>query len=194
MVSMLAGIAMISISVVVAATAQNLVVFACAMFLLSASKVLFDTALIVWVNDHVPYERRGRIVGVIETSWALSLFIGVAIMGIATALISWRAGFMVGAIAMIVSGSLLAIGLPRHDAHAPASEQARGKVPANAWYVFACSFMLMGASQCVGITFGPWFEDEFQFTSGGLIAIVIVLGVFELVSSISSSRVTDVWG
>ena len=194
MVSMLAGITLIATSVVIAATAQNLVVFACAMFLLSASKVLFDTALIVWVNDHVPYERRGRIVGVIETSWALSLFIGVAIMGIATALISWRAGFMVGAVAMIVSGSLLAMGLPRHDAHAPVSEQVRGKVPANAWYVFACSFMLMGASQCVGITFGPWFEDEFHFTSGGLIAIVIVLGVFELVSSVGSSRVTDVWG
>lgn len=194
LVSMLVGISLISISVVMAATAQNLVVFAAAMFLLSASKVLFDTALIVWVNDHVPYNRRGRIVGVIETSWALSLFIGVAIMGIATALISWRAGFMVGAIAMMLTGALLAAGLPRDDAHAPVTEHARGKVPANAWLVFASSFMLMGASQCVGITFGPWFEDEFNFTSGGLIAIVIVLGVFELVSSIGSSRVTDTWG
>ena len=194
LISMLVGIALISVAIVVAATAQNLVVFAAAMFLLSASKVLFDTALIVWVNDHVPYDRRGRIVGVIETSWALSLFIGVAIMGIAPALISWRAGFMVGAIAMMLTGALLAAGLPRNDAHAPVTEHARGKVPANAWFVFACSFMLMGASQCVGITFGPWFEDEFNFTSGGLIAIVIVLGVFELVSSIGSSRVTDTWG
>jgi DHA1 family inner membrane transport protein len=194
LISMLVGIALISIAIVGAATAQNLVVFAAAMFLLSASKVLFDTALIVWVNDHVPYDRRGRIVGVIETSWALSLFIGVAIMGIATALISWRAGFMVGAIAMMLTGALLAAGLPRDDAHAPVTEHAHGKVPANAWFVFACSFMLMGASQCVGITFGPWFEDEFNFTSGGLIAIVIVLGIFELVSSIGSSRVTDTWG
>jgi predicted MFS family arabinose efflux permease len=52
----------------------------------------------------------------------------------------------------------------------------------------------MGASQCVGITFGPWFEDEFGFTSIGLIVIVVVLGVFELGSSIGSSRVTDQWG
>jgi MFS family permease len=119
LVSMLVGISLISVAIVVAATAQNLVVFAAAMFLLSASKVLFDTALIVWVNDHVPYNRRGRIVGVIETSWALSLFIGVAIMGIATALISWRAGFMVGAIAMMLTGALLSAGLTRDDAHAP---------------------------------------------------------------------------
>lgn len=194
LISMMMGISLITISIVVAATAQNLVVFAAAMFLLSAAKVLFDTALIVWVNDHVPYDRRGRIVGVIETSWALSLFIGVAIMGLATALISWRAGFIVGAIAMMFTGTLLAAGLPRHDAHPPVTEHARGKVPAKAWFVFACSFMLMGASQCVSITFGPWFEDEFNLTSSGLIAIVIVLGVFELASSIGSSRVTDGWG
>ena len=47
LISMMMGIALITISIVVAATAQNLVVFAAAMFLLSAAKVLFDTALIV---------------------------------------------------------------------------------------------------------------------------------------------------
>jgi predicted MFS family arabinose efflux permease len=52
----------------------------------------------------------------------------------------------------------------------------------------------MGASQCLGITFGPWFEDEFNFTSFAIIAVVVVLGVFELVSSVSSARVTDKWG
>ena len=164
------------------------------MFLLSGAKVLFDTALIVWVNDHVEYERRGRIVGIIETSWALSLFIGVAIMGVATALISWRAGFIVGAIGMAVTGSLIASALPRDEAHAPVRTELRGSIPRNAYFVFGSSFLLMGASQCLGITFGPWFEDEFGFSSAALIGVVIVLGLFELVSSIGSSRVTDTWG
>ena len=52
----------------------------------------------------------------------------------------------------------------------------------------------MGASQCLGITFGPWFEDEFNFSSFAIIAVVIVMGVFELVSSVGSARVTDTWG
>jgi predicted MFS family arabinose efflux permease len=52
----------------------------------------------------------------------------------------------------------------------------------------------MGASQCISITFGPWFEDEFGFSSAGLIAVIIALGVFELVSSVGSARVTDTWG
>jgi DHA1 family inner membrane transport protein len=194
LVSMLLGVSLLTTAVLILATATNLWIFGAGMFLMSSSKVLFDTSLIVWVNDHVPYERRGRIVGIIETSWALSLFIGVAAMGIATAVLSWRAGFLLGAIAMAISGAFIATGLPRNDAHAPAQSVQRGKVPRNALYIFASAFLLMGASQCVGITFGPWFEDEFGFTSLGLIVIVVVLGIFELGSSIGSSRVTDRWG
>lgn len=194
LVVMMAGIIGITAAVIGAATSVSIIQFAISMCVLSGSKVLFDTALIVWVNDHVPYERRGRIVGVIETSWALSLFIGVAIMGIATALISWRAGFIVGALGMLVTGSLIATSLPRHEAHAPTTTHAKGKVPPRGYLVFACAFLLMGASQCLGITFGPWFEDEFGFSSFAIIAVVIVLGVFELMSSVGSARVTDIWG
>jgi predicted MFS family arabinose efflux permease len=192
--SMTIGMVAITLGVVGAATSTTIVQFAISMFLLSGAKVLFDTALIVWVNDHVEYERRGRIVGIIETSWALSLFIGVAVMGMATALISWRAGFIVGAIGMAITGSLIANALPRDEAHAPVRTELRGAVPRNAYLVFGSSFLLMGASQCLGITFGPWFEDEFGFSSASLIGVVIVLGLFELVSSIGSSRVTDTWG
>ncbi len=194
LVTMMIGMVGITAAVIAAATSTTLVQFAIAMCVMSGSKVLFDTALIVWVNDHVPYERRGRIIGVIETSWALSLFIGVAIMGLATALFSWRIGFGVGAVGMLISGGLIVAALPRDDAHAPVTEHARGTVPRNGYLVFACAFLLMGASQCLSITFGPWFEDEFNYTSAALIAVVIALGLFELVSSISSSRVTDVWG
>jgi len=192
--SMMIGMTGLVVAVVLAASATSIQMFAIAMFLMSGSKVLFDTALIVWVNDHVQYERRGRIVGIIETSWALSLFIGVAIMGVATVLISWRAGLMVGAIAMAISGTLIATGLAHDDAHAPVSKDIRGTVPPRGYLIFASAFLLMGASQCLFITFGPWFEDEFGFNSAAIIAVVIVLGIFELVSSIVSSRVTDIWG
>ncbi len=194
LVSMTLGMSLIVLAVIIAAASNGVVMFAVAMFLLSGSKVLFDTSLIVWVNDHVPYERRGSIVGIIETSWALSLFIGVALMGLATTLMNWRMGFLVGAFALALCGVLIVKALPRHDAHAPTVQHTKAKVPPRAWLIFGCSFCLMGASQCVSITFGPWFEDEFGFTSLGIIVIVVALGIFELFSSVGSSRVTDVWG
>ncbi|MFM9131772.1 MAG: MFS transporter, partial [Actinomycetota bacterium] len=75
------GMSALFAGVVAAAAAPNVAVFTVAVFVISAAKVVFDTALIVWVNDHVPYERRGQVVGIIETSWALGLFVGVAAMG-----------------------------------------------------------------------------------------------------------------
>ena len=192
--AMLSGMAALTAAVLLAAVSRNVAVFAVAMFVMSVSKVLFDTSLIVWINDHVPYEKRGRIVGVIETSWALSLFIGVAVMGLATVALSWRAGFMVGAVAMALSALTVWRGLPHHDAHAPAAHHVKAAVPARAWWIFATGFLLMAASQCVTITFGPWFEDEFGFSSGALIAVVVVLGVFELASSVTSARTVDTLG
>ena len=164
------------------------------MFVLSASKVVFDTALIVWVNDHVPYERRGQVVGVIETSWALGLFIGVSAMGLVTALTNWRVGFGLGALMMLLTGALILQRLPHNEAHAPATEHVSARIPRNGWLVVAAFFMLLGAEQTVGIVFGPWFEDNFGFSSGALVAVVVSMGFVELVGSIGSSRVVDRWG
>ena len=188
------GMSALFVGVVGAAVSPNIVVFTVAMFVLSASKVVFDTALIVWVNDHVPYERRGQVVGVIETSWALGLFIGVSAMGLVTAVTNWRIGFGLGALMMAVTGTLILRRLPHHEAHAPASEHVSARIPRNGWLVVAAFFMLLGAAQTIGIVFGPWFEDNFGFSSGAIVAVVVSMGFVELVGSIGSSRVVDRWG
>ena len=188
------GMSALFVGVVGAAVSPNIIVFTVAMFVLSASKVVFDTALIVWVNDHVPYERRGQVVGVIETSWALGLFIGVSAMGLVTALTNWRIGFGLGALMMSVTGTLILRRLPHHEAHAPASEHVSARIPRNGWLVVAAFFMLLGAAQTIGIVFGPWFEDNFGFSSGAIVAVVVSMGFVELVGSIGSSRVVDRWG
>ena len=193
-VAMSFGLSGLFLATVLAAVSVNLVMFGAATFLLSATKVVFDTSLIVWINDHVPYERRGRVVGVIETSWALGLFVGVSAMGIVTALLDWRAGFLLGSAAIALTGSLLLRGLPRHEAHPPATAHVRSPIPREGWLIVASFFMLMGAAQTVGIVFGPWFEDDFGFSSGALVAVVVSMGLVELVGSVGSSRVVDDWG
>lgn len=194
LVAMGMGMGMLVAGITLAAVAPHVVIFAIGVFALNTAKIIFDTGLIVWVNDHVPYERRGRIVGVIETSWALGLFLGVSAMGLVTGLVSWRAGMMLGAVAMAATGVNVIARLPRHDAHPPAQERQSARLPREGWLVVASMFTLMGASQCVSITFGPWFEDRFDFSSTALVGVVVAMGVVELVASTGSSRVTDTWG
>lgn len=188
------GMSLLVVGAAVAASSPHIIVFTASVFVLNASKVVFDTGFIVWVNDHVPYERRGEVVGVIETSWALGLFLGVSTMGLVTSLVSWRAGLGLGAVAMAISGIQVARGLPRDEAHPPAHLGGNARIPREGWLVVAAMFCLLGASQCIGIVFGPWFEDEFGWTAGALVGVIVALGVVELVASVGSSRVMDIWG
>lgn len=188
------GMSGVALAAAGAAVSTGPVSLTVALFVLSASKVVFDTSLIVWVNDHVPYERRGEVVGVIETSWALGLFVGVSAMGIVTAAAGWRWGFVLGSVAMVVSGLNLVRGLPRDDAHAPAPTGEKPRIPAAGWLVIAGFFALLGAAQAVGIVFGPWFEDDFGFGSAAIVAVVVAMGLVELVGSVGASRLMDRWG
>lgn len=192
--AMATGMAGVFLGIVAAAASPNLVVLAAAMFVLSASKVFFDTALTVWVNDRVPYGRRGEVVGIVETSWALGLFLGVSAMGLVTALVSWRAGFGLAAAALAVTGARVLRSLPRHEAHPPPATGARTRIPRRGFLIVGSFFFLLGAAQTVGITFGPWFEDSFGFSGGALVAVIAVSGLVELAGSILSSRVVDRWG
>lgn len=194
LVAMATGMSLLATGTVAAALSTTVVVFAASVFVMNAAKMVFDTSLIVWVNDHVPYERRGRVVGIIETSWALGLFLGVSSMGLVTTVWSWRQGLVIGAIAMVVTGTVAVARLPRHEARPPVMHSSDRRLPPVAWLVVASMFSLMGASQSVGVTFGPWFEDNFKFSGRTLVAVVIALGIAELAASVGSARVTDRWG
>jgi predicted MFS family arabinose efflux permease len=52
-------------------------------------------------------------------------------------------------------------------------------------------FGLMGAAQCLFVTFGAWLTDDFSFGATGIAAVGFALGAGELLSSISSARLTD---
>ena len=87
---------------------------------------MFDVGLISWTSDHVAYERRGRVVGIIETSWALGLLVGVTTLGLVAAATSWRWSYVVGAVAVVAAAGLL---LARLDAtRSPVAAAARRPV------------------------------------------------------------------
>jgi predicted MFS family arabinose efflux permease len=182
-------------SVVLASTSQSIVVLAVAMFGLGLFKLLFDGCTTAWVNDHVPYERRGRVIGIIETSWALGLLIGVLLMGVVTGLTSWRYGFGFGGAASAVSAWFVLRSLPNepaviHELH----PEAKGRVHGHGWLVVAAMFLLMVAAQAVGVTFGPWLSDSFDASDFVIAVVAFAMGGCELLASITVTRRADVWG
>jgi DHA1 family inner membrane transport protein len=201
--SMLLGLVGISIGAVVAGASPGIVMFAAGLFVVALSKIVFDVGLGAWIADHVPYERRGRVVGLTETSWALGLLLGVSVLGLVTAATSWRWGYGVGAVAVGVMAVFIARRLREDPADsdaphpAPArgvAQASRGRMPAEGWLVVAGVFGLMSAAQSLFVTFGPWLEDEFGVNTVGLVAVTFGIGLLELTASTTSAARTDLWG
>lgn len=195
--SMAGGLAGIAAGATVAGVSAGIVMFAIGLLLLALSKIVFDVGLISWTADHVPYERRGRVVGVIETSWALGLLIGVTSLGLVAAATSWRWSYIVGAAAVVAAAGILlarvepeGVTPPHHEHDGAVSARLRP----SGWAAVAGLFGLMAAAQSVFVTFGPWLEDVFGFGTVGLAAVTFGIGALELAASSTSAVRTDRWG
>lgn len=194
--AMAIGLTGVGLGAALAAASQHVVMLAVALVVLAQSKVMFDLGLGAWVSDRVPYERRGRVLGLTETSWALGLLLGVTAMGLVAAAVNWRAGYALGAVAVLLLASLVARGVDDDPAHHRTARAARPRaaLPPVIWVLAAGMFCLMAASQMLFVTFGSWLEDRFGFSAGGVAAVVFGLGFAELTASLSAARVSDWWG
>ncbi|MDQ3469551.1 MAG: MFS transporter [Actinomycetota bacterium] len=202
-----AGLVGIAGGAAIAAVSTGLAVFTIGLAVLALAKLTFDIGLGSWIADHVPYERRGRVVGVTETSWALGLLVGVTAMGVVTTVSSWRWAYVAALLAVVVMAVVVAHRLDAvepapgalADTVAPGSTVAGpirpvARLPRQAWLAALAVFALMAAAQAVFVTFGPWLEERFGFGAGGLAAVAFGLGAVELVASTTSASRTDRWG
>lgn len=193
--SMAVGLIGAFIGIMMMAAAPNLIVLCVGLTTLNLLKSCFDLSMAAWISDRVPYARRGRVVGITETSWALSLLLGVSALGLITAASSWRVASAIGGVAVAVCAVWLDRRI-RDSGDVVVTSETPVAVPGarmapNGWLVPLSMFGLMGASQCLFVTFGAWLSDDFNFGASGIAAVGFALGAGELLSSIGSAKLTD---
>jgi predicted MFS family arabinose efflux permease len=179
-----------------AAATQGVAMLTVALVILSQGNSTFYLGIGSWIALHVPYERRGRVIGLIEVSWAFGLLLGVSTMGLVTAATNWRVGYLSGAAAMIVMAVVILgrIESPTEEHRTAAAAQVGGRLVSRGWLVLLSGFAITAASHALIVTFGSWLEDEFGLTPAGLSAVTFLLGAGELIATLSVARFTDVWG
>lgn len=180
-----------------AAASQGVGMLTLALILIGQGNTTFYLGIGTWIAMHVPYERRGRVTGLIEVSWAFGLLIGVSTMGLVTAVSNWRVGYLTGAAAMLVM-SIVVIGRidSPTDEHRVAASAGRntGRLVSRGWLVLLSGFAITAASHTLIVTFGSWLEDDFGLTPAGLSVVTFILGAGELIATLSVARFTDTWG
>ena len=165
--SMVGGLAGIAVGAAIAGLSTGIVMFTAGLLLLAVAKIVFDVGLISWTPTTSPYERRGRVVGIIETSWALGLLVGVTPLGLVAAATSWRWSYVVGAVAVVAAAGACCRRPPgpdesgRRRRRAPAGGAVTGRLRPSGWAAVVGMFGLMAAAQALFVTFGAWLEDDF---------------------------------
>jgi MFS transporter, DHA1 family, inner membrane transport protein len=179
-----------------AAASQGVAMLAIALVILGQGNTTFYLGIGTWIAQHVPYERRGRVIGLIEVSWAFGLLIGVSTMGLVTAATNWRVGYLSGAAAMVVMAIVVVgrIEAPTAEHRTAAAARVAGRLISRGWLVLLSGFALTAGSHSLVVTFGSWLEDEFGLTPAGLSAVTFILGAGELIATLFVARFTDLWG
>jgi predicted MFS family arabinose efflux permease len=197
---MLAGLVALIAGSLAVGLAPGLVVALAAFALLGFSKAAYDPAAQAYLSDAVPYERRGRVLGIIELSWSLSWFVGVPVAGFLIAARGWRSVFWfiagLGVVALLASWRLCR-DCGRGPANGSAARPAARPWRLPAWLtpavllVLTVSFLVILANELVFIVYGAWLETNFGLSVVAVGVASLVISLAELLAETVSAGTVD---
>ncbi|MBX7068934.1 MAG: MFS transporter [Microthrixaceae bacterium] len=197
------GGALAGMSCLLAATAW-FPLFVVVMVLGGATKVSVDLAQNAWVGHAVPLSVRGRVIGLIEATWAGAFLVGVPALGWAVDRWGWQAAFVITGPALVLAAALS--GGRLRDPRSPTGGNPTGlgdsppavhhvrvdarpdRVTAAVWvFAFAQPF----AQMLIFAVYATWFRNEIGLSNGRISLITALLGVAELVGTVITVLSTD---
>jgi predicted MFS family arabinose efflux permease len=158
---MLAGLGALVAGALAVAVSPEFGVALVAFALLGFSTASFVPAAQAYLGDNVPYERRGRVLGLLELAWGLSWLVGVPLSGFAIAGLGWRAPFwVIAGLGLLALAALLAgcRGCGAGRAVPSAGGRIRWAMVAPA---LAVNCLLVAANENVFVVYGAWLESRF---------------------------------
>ena len=202
---MVTGLLILTSGTLLVALAPSFGAVVAAVAFLSLSKAVYDPAVLAYLGDAVPYERRGRMMGILAMMWPASWFIGVPVAGFLIDAFNWRAPFLfIGALSVLSLGLMLrrrsvgASPASYRPAHGYQHLQVRaslrqhvGGVSRQAWYAVLVSLLLVLATENVYIVYGAWLEEQFALSIMALGLVSIVVGAAELTAEGASAGWVD---
>ncbi len=195
---MVGALLAISLSSIIA-LGGSLTTFVMAFVLLMVGVSNFTVAGHASISRRIEYGRRARSIGLFETAWAIALLAGGPLIAILIEQFGWRGPFVFLAIGCAGAAAVVAKALPQpsdEDGGVPVADAAtpappKQRLTKRAWLVIAGSAFMAAAGLSVFVISGSWLDESFGVSNLGLGSIVMGIGVFELVASVSTAAFAD---
>lgn len=158
--------------------------------------LIFVPSMQAYLGDRVPYEKRGRVLGITEFAWSLSAIIGVPLVGFIISHYGWLAPFPLLASLGALSFIILAWMLPKDSVPLEGQtgfwsnlRKVLSFPPAIAALTMAALYT--AANETITLVYGVWVEQAFALSIASLAATALVIGISELGGEVLVTMFTD---
>jgi predicted MFS family arabinose efflux permease len=182
---MLLGTLIFSVGMGVVAVFPGEITFIISMLLSTMGINLAIPSIHSYMSDITEYSRRGLILAITETAWALAYVVGMPLIGILIDKTNWQAPFAVMAGLGVLLMLILFVLVPS-DHHQPATTQKRGFnlklvfTSPVAWAALVLGLGMVSANQVVNVFYSTWLVEKFNLQVIALGAVSIIIGFSEL--------------
>ncbi len=171
-------------------------VFFVALSLAFIGYLIFVPSTQAYLGDKVPYEKRGRVLGITEFAWSLSAIIGVPVAGFIITRRGWLAPIPLIAILGMVGVGILTWMLPKDETTREGKPGFWNNLGSILTYPPAIAALLMAgmytaANEVVTLVYGVWLEQAFSFSITSLYTTTLVIGVAEFSGEMLVTLFTD---
>lgn len=184
------GLAVAGLFLGLTGATSGVVLFTIGITAFGIAKLFYDTAMATWIGHHVPWERRGAVMGYGELAWAGSLLLGIPLVGLAIEAWGWRSAFVLVGVANVAVGVVVARRIAPDDDHRTGPLNRLRLLP-GAIGLYAVMGLLSFAIQCVMVAHGFWLEDAFGWSVAAIGAASILLGLGELTGTALMIGISD---
>ncbi len=161
-------------------------------------KTVFDPAVQAFIGRHVPYARRGRVIGAVETAWAGSTLIGIPAIGLIIDRVGIDSAFLLLGLLGGLGWLAIARMIPADDPNPSAVRsiniftvllQLLRQRPAAGMLGFG--FWISIANDSLFVVYGAWFEQAFLVSIATLGFSTVAIGAAELLGESSTAIFAD---
>jgi predicted MFS family arabinose efflux permease len=164
--------------------------------LLGFSAAAFVPTLQAAISEQVPFYRRGRILGIVEFSWALTGLVILPLVGLLMVQRGWQAPLRVVALLSLAAAPLPVL-FPRRQRHLAQLQRSLRQAAGVVWRTTSAranivvTGLIFVAAEAFFVTYGAWLEQAFGMAPNQIGRVASVLGLAELTASAASSLFID---
>ncbi|CAN5672476.1 MFS transporter [soil metagenome] len=189
---MLVAMAAVTLGCILTASSNIFLLAGVGIVVVGFAVPAFAIPMQAWFGDRVPYSERGRVFGITELTWSVGLLAVVPISGFLIERTSWRAPFVLVAIASAIGTVAVANGI---GSDRPQEQVERSlKLTPPRVRVLATALLFSVAAEIPFIVYGQWLEGSFALSIAGIGTFTIAVVVAELLGEGLVTVYADRWG